>query len=407
MCFRGILVTLLVLSGTAFARGNEGGGGGKGSVCRKADGSIDYVHLLDLWEAEMVWRREVVRTNEPIEVQFERAIDNLMNAYDWKGALTDYTKNPKGDNYDGAKYFKYELMQEAHLYFLRIPKNTGPNGVGLGTVNWMRRVNLEETPDSFERVKPRDCPVEQIVRYEDDLGIIQINLDLVEKMPVTDQAALAAHEVFYNYLRKKMKNYREENSLRVRRAIGLVFSGFKFATIESKLPKEKIKCYSLEGTLVYLVPFANTLDNNSMTCYYAAASMIQNQPVLGAADFRGGACPQKTRDGDNVTYMTVQDFRNAGYYSKKETVAPKFDLLGHIFGKPSPPPVKDDRPMGYWSLVNGGRTSIIEPGAVGTFDREGIAVPRYSLNLYATKSGLRGQVLNSKSEVIVDDMYCN
>ena len=85
----------------------------------------------------------------------------------------------------------------------------------------LRGVRLHLTEDAFEVAEPDNCPIEQIVNYQDvNLSYkILINMDLYDKMDNTNKAALILHESFYRLLRE---DSHEKNSIRTRRAIGLI-----------------------------------------------------------------------------------------------------------------------------------------------------------------------------------------
>jgi hypothetical protein len=207
-------------SGTAISGGSDGGGG-KGLVCRNADGSVKSIELLDLWESRVIHGRPALAgKGTPLE-QLHAAIARLKNALvfendDAFAATLDWTGQ--------------------HIL------NIAPGG--FDDVRVVEGAELNLTNDSFEDLKPletSDCQIEQLVIYKTypSASVILVNKKLIDKMDVTNRVALALHEAFYKYLRDGSA---ETNSLRTRRAIGYVMSGGSFESYTDKYQQPYIEC---------------------------------------------------------------------------------------------------------------------------------------------------------------------
>lgn len=215
-----LMAGLVIMVQVAFASGGETGGGGKGVVCRNTNGSVQSIELLDLWEARVLYNRNVVSSSTPLAIQVRAALSSLANA-------VDFTPYGPGDTGVGAA-----LNNQADLFLKNSPK-----------VLRLRGVTLTPTPDSYEAAYPNTCKIEQIVNYKGsaDRPNILVNQDLWDKLTPTGQAALIVHESFYSVLRNF---FGETDSIRTRRLVGYVFSGNLFQPLSSVLPSEYIVCES-------------------------------------------------------------------------------------------------------------------------------------------------------------------
>jgi hypothetical protein len=223
-----VSIALLLTALTAHAGGVDGGGG-KSVVCRDGKGRIRSIELLDLWEARVLYRRNLVPSRKPLAKQVSEAIDLLKNAVENPASQID----PRtGKTISGTEETKLRLENVA-WFFLN----------GNSAVRRLHGITLNPTPDSSEPAYPKDCQVEQVVNYINAFPAqILINQDLWEKMNSTQQAALIVHEAFYRFLR----DYNETNSVRVRRAVGYIFSGHSFPSLEATLPNPHIVCENFE-----------------------------------------------------------------------------------------------------------------------------------------------------------------
>lgn len=230
--------------------GGNGSGGGMGVVCRNSDGSIRSVELLDLWEARVIYSRPPILSSASVKEQVHQSLENFKNSV-YAGDLTGWewidrdTRNPVR----GPEALHFMLRDEAEKFLLP----------GISQVHRLRGVTLKRTDDAFEVVTPRDCEIEQLVRYKDTLhgGEILINQDLVDHMDKTNIAALYVHEIIYAYLRRSI----EKSSLRVRRAVGMAFAGHRFRSLESFLPNQYYECTDKVPAMNRVVVYVPETDN--------------------------------------------------------------------------------------------------------------------------------------------------
>jgi hypothetical protein len=182
--------------------GRADGGGGKGVVCRNPDHSIKSVELLDIWEAKAIHGYNLAPSSGDLQKDIDQAIKKLAEATPF---ITEWPSQ-----------YLIEDMQAIAKKFLTDDKS----------VVHMRGVRLKETADAKELAQPSGCEIEQIVNYQPLGAPTLMNQDLFETMDETNQAALIVHEAYYTLIRHYTH---ESNSLRVRRAVGYVFSGQAFA----------------------------------------------------------------------------------------------------------------------------------------------------------------------------------
>ncbi len=233
-----LLPLLLLVTSISYAGGMEGGGA-KGVVCRDIKGAIKSAELLDLWEARVIYKREVKHPEESLSEQVSQAIEALKYSID-SGSMTF-----NGKYYSPSEYVAYSLRATADLFL-----NQGPS------VERLHSVVLADVPDSFEAAMPQDCKIEQIINFMDSSThpLILVNQDIVDKMDITNQAALIAHEAYYALLRSYSH---ETNSIRTRRAIGFVFAGNNFISIGS-----------IEATDVFICDSPPEDQNNYSLLYF-------------------------------------------------------------------------------------------------------------------------------------------
>ncbi len=205
------------------------GGGGKAVVCRDSEKQIKSVELLDLWEARVIFGRNIPSSNENVDVQVARVFEQMK-----------YAVRP---NHSGSEYALDSLRATASWF---LEKNNP-------RVKWLKGMELVDVPDSYEVAKPRDCNIEQLVNFINSTRIL-VDADLWSHMDKTNQAATIAHESFYDLLRGFSK---ESNSVRARRVVGYTFAGGTFIPLKSVLPSEALECfgsggYSYDFTNVYI-----------------------------------------------------------------------------------------------------------------------------------------------------------
>jgi hypothetical protein len=197
-------------------------GGGKGVVCRDANGAVRTVELLDLWEARTLYHRNIIYSNESAETPVAKAAERFIGER-WSAGYPEVTKILKKMNVqdivEGANLF----LGKPSMYSYKVERLTG--------------VTLMLSEDSFEDAWPSDCAVEQIVSFRPGVALY-LNQDLFDKMNATNQAALMVHEALYSL--KRFHAMTIKSSVRARRAVGFVFSGGAF----DQFPDEKIPRYS-------------------------------------------------------------------------------------------------------------------------------------------------------------------
>jgi len=236
--------TLLIPS-SAFCEGGgggafNGGGGGKGVVCRDEATGRTTVELLDLWEARKIHQLELLPAKGTVKEMLYSALRALSHSVHNDDAIIDvYEGATKTHAYRGADAVFFSLLQNAGQFLL---PDSGPRNV---VIRRMRDVRLADSNDALEIATPRNCKIEQLVLYRDystAKGEIVIDQDLFDLLSPQGQAALLAHEGLYKFLRDSAG---ETNSLRVRRTIGLAFSGKEMKALNKKhLPKQYYECTS-------------------------------------------------------------------------------------------------------------------------------------------------------------------
>jgi hypothetical protein len=224
------------------------GGGGKGVVCRNSDQSIKSVEVLDLWEARTLRDAIPEVSTGPLAEVVDSALQRLAFAF----AISEVKASEWSEEgklvCSGNDCLLHDLRKTASQFLFPSKE-----------VRRLRGVRLELTPDSMEQVHPDDCAIEQIVNYQPSRNDVLINQELFEKMDRTNQAALIAHEALYKSLREAGN---ESNSLRVRRAIGFIFSGENKFTLPTSVQSSNgfISCTSKDldqyGTPLTILRFS-------------------------------------------------------------------------------------------------------------------------------------------------------
>lgn len=226
------LACSLLLGSPASAAGVGSTGGGKAIVCRDHRNRIKSVEVLDLWEARELHGLKIPSSKEPVEKQIDTAVELLKN-------VTYYpiveSSGPDGQSktWRGPEALAHDLRGITALF----------TEIASGVVR-LHGKKLKLTDDSLEEAYPNGCQPEQVVIFHDQRGglpNVLVNQDLVDRMDAQNRAALYVHEALYHVLRRLDG---EENSLRVRRAVGLAFSGHAFKKIQDVFPDDLVACYS-------------------------------------------------------------------------------------------------------------------------------------------------------------------
>ena len=205
-----LFIAVLILSLSTHA-GVVNGGGGKGVVCRNADGSVKSVELLDFWEAKALYSRSPEALGSTLQEQIDAGLSRLKESYRFRGWGQVVDENGVKKELADQEFFA-EILRSNAAIFTKFDSDR---------IVRLRNVILEQTNDAYEVARPRNCEFEQIVNYQTS-GQILINQDLFEAMDQVNQAGLLVHEAYYQTL---VALANETNSIRVRRAIGFVFHG--------------------------------------------------------------------------------------------------------------------------------------------------------------------------------------
>ena len=235
--------------------GGEAGGGGKVVVCRGADGSVQSAELLDLWEAKTLYSRSPLPVAGDLAAAVDADLVRLKNAYRFEGG-----GSIGNEAYNGQDYALAVLRMRAHTFLEPQAKS----------VKRLRNVTLTPTDDSYEVARPAGCALEQLVIYQDN-GFIYVNQDLWEKLDEANLAGLIAHESLYALLRDWAN---ESNSIRTRRAVGLVASGYEFPLTPAASILGKVVCvYEGQGPFQsredqLALGFEATSDGNTQMNFY-------------------------------------------------------------------------------------------------------------------------------------------
>jgi hypothetical protein len=218
----------LVASNTIAGVG--GGNGGGAIVCGNSDGSIQSAQLLDLVEATDQGLT-IVRTDEPREVQLERALKRL-------------------ETYDPSTV---EKMRDVLKSLVKAPVPAGkqlypPKDTGLQYFNSQRN----------------NCSPRGLGDYNDRLNILEVDFNIENAMSKTDQAAFDFHEALYKVQRGRPPFVK--NSMSARKLTGAVFAQDAFALMspDTMLGDAKFEC-SVKGSTAakeidstfYITPLAN------------------------------------------------------------------------------------------------------------------------------------------------------
>jgi len=210
--------------------GAVSGGGGRVVVCRNTDGTVRSTELLDLWEARVLYQTPAMPLSGSPQEATMAMLMRLKNSYPFYGS---------GDAGEGVKQGQEFILSRLKTVAWRFLNRDSTDR----SVIRLRGTVLQPTPDSPEIAWPADpgCKVEQVVNYQPGRRIF-IDQDLFEKLDLTNQTALIAHEALYSLLRD---NAKEVNSLRTRRAVGFVAGGGSFAPVpRPKIPVKGTICDS-------------------------------------------------------------------------------------------------------------------------------------------------------------------
>lgn len=165
--------------------GGDSSGGGPGVVCYRGNRVVS-VQNLDVYEAKILWRKQIIASNAPVSAQLELAVARLRSielyfAIDVERALQwiskHYAMAPNGD------------------YFTQQPHDLG---------------------ESWVIPTKENCRIAYVGFY-DKAGVLKISGAAYAKMNNTDRAAFLLHEALYALGRERAGL---ENSENVRLLVG-------------------------------------------------------------------------------------------------------------------------------------------------------------------------------------------
>lgn len=263
--FRWLSIAVL-LTGNLVLAGGVSGGGGKTVVKRDKDGRLISVQLLDLWEAENIYERKTKYSEVPVAEQVEAGLQNIKYVLRHpfpNGGLWTLEESEE------ATEIILENLQKITEMFLA----TNDKGI-----KRFRNVTLTPSQDAFEQAKPKNGDLEQMInRLERGPHLFHLDEDLWDTMNNTNKAAAILHEALYYVL---WDQFGETNSIRVRRAVGLAMSGYKFQPFVKFIPKRHVECVSELGIPLFSRVFAVEVKEGLNFIF----DMVGGVPALGYTD---------------------------------------------------------------------------------------------------------------------------
>lgn len=254
-----LIFSICLISAQSMAiMGTSSGGGGKGVVCRDLADQIISVEFLDLWEARVVHKRKVQYSNQDLNEQVASGLVRLANVF--KTTTQNYPQKTICESTESKTFSNTLACKNGSLQKASISSNEiymmSWNSLNFldedrakDNINWITEGSLSLTQDSYESVKPKGrCQIEQIINLKTagpsaPSNLFEVDEDLWLRMDKTNQAAAILHETMYSYLRYYAG---ETNSIRVRRAIAYLMSGYEFAKWSDLLTDEYIQCQSVD-----------------------------------------------------------------------------------------------------------------------------------------------------------------
>lgn len=271
------------------AEGGMSGGGGKGVVCRNAQGLITSVETLDLFESKALYQVQPRSFSQP----WEKVIQTL------KSELSKAMSQPE--------IHLFPLLDRAQ----RIVRWVGPE------------VQLVPVEDAALVAVPTQCSLEQLAVYVDD-SLLLIQRDLWEKMDASNKAALFLHEAIY-----RLDRYDgAKDSRRTRRLVGMALAGFPFEAVDSDRPRGSRVCSTLDGSYAFHVfPQGPASENRSVLQFHRYAGhwvfgkttvvfpMSWDHPCqvpTGQTRFActGGDVNSQTETGEHLAFAAEQETTN-------------------------------------------------------------------------------------------------
>ncbi|MFL5815910.1 MAG: hypothetical protein ACJ763_20245 [Bdellovibrionia bacterium] len=220
--------------------------GGGSIVCRDRNGMIKTdplsVELLDLWEAEAVFKYHVVRTNEPWEVQAKEAIEKLrLWDFDLVSEAVPYLGIPLWNDAD-IQHEREAINRHVPYRDLVIVDIQDPRAGGMG-------IGIASPNDTRAGFTKKGCALEGAATFNDAKNYLIVDTEIVSKMAPTDYAALRVHEAVYRALRT-LKGVTD--SLLARAITGMLFTTEPLLNGSANaIPPEAKVCSSRNGDYVF------------------------------------------------------------------------------------------------------------------------------------------------------------
>lgn len=227
-----------VFSTHAFARiGGISDGGGNAVVCRDQNKNILSATLLDLYEAEKIYKLKP-QPNELNKTYFELA----------KEAAQRIDKGGAGNSVTGVvtRSADGKLIQKSFIISPTIgATSTTQNGVEYvnKSINLIGDVGLSPIDDSNSLIRPKNCEIEQTAIYLDSGDEIHVVEEIWNAFDNINKAGLLVHEALY----RNMRMAGETNSDRTRKVVGHAFAGSSFKNILDGVPNTTTICGTNEG----------------------------------------------------------------------------------------------------------------------------------------------------------------
>ncbi|WP_374077014.1 hypothetical protein [Bdellovibrio bacteriovorus] len=189
--------------------GGVDGGGGKGIVCRDAQGVIQSAELLDLYEGKSMYGLNIRKSDLPIQEQVNKALQ-----------VIPATSRSLFEVFADIVIRKMVLL---------------PSGTKLLPVD-----------DSFEIILPKGCEAEQVAHYYSDDRIL-VDRDIWDHMSETDKSALILHEAVYRVNRAMGA----KDSRGSRHTVMHLFDpATQWTDVNEGVPETALNCISMKnGTL--------------------------------------------------------------------------------------------------------------------------------------------------------------
>mgnify|MGYP001588256115 CR=1 FL=1 len=181
--------------------GSEGGNGGGAWVCRTPHGAIQWLQVVDVYEAAL--RRDVAAELYTGEVR--EIVDRVMLKLSRASRELYEALAPRIDALQAL-----EDHPRSHPPIIHMPDRLD---VIEDALHWL-------TPETVERCEGGTMAYEQVVNYRND-GDVWVQSTLFQALPTVERAALVVHEAVYAHRRAR---FQDRDSVNTRRVVGLLFA---------------------------------------------------------------------------------------------------------------------------------------------------------------------------------------